>query len=88
MSEISAEGYAVALRPVATRLLALHQRAERVAADVDSRIIEQAKGAISARLGTTPDIAYELLRGLARSQGRELHDYAAAVVAKGGLLDA
>jgi AmiR/NasT family two-component response regulator len=88
MSEISADGYAVALRPVATRLFALHQRAEKLEADVDSRIIEQAKGAISARLGTTPDIAFEMLCGFARSQGRELHEYAAAVVAKGGLLDA
>jgi AmiR/NasT family two-component response regulator len=88
MSEISAEGYAVPLRPFATRLFGLHQRAEQLEADLDTRIVEQAKGAISARLGLTPDVAFEVLCGLARSQRRDVHDYAAAVVAKGGLLDA
>jgi AmiR/NasT family two-component response regulator len=50
-------------------------------------VVEQAKGAISARLGVTPDVAIEMLRGLARSQGRNLDEYAAAVVANGGRLD-
>jgi AmiR/NasT family two-component response regulator len=50
-------------------------------------VIEQAKDAISARQGATPDVAFELLRGLARSQRRELHEYAAAVVEGGGRLD-
>lgn len=55
---------------------------------LESRIIiEQAKGAVSARLRTTPDVAFEMLRGLARSQRRDLHEYAAEVVARGGLLD-
>jgi AmiR/NasT family two-component response regulator len=88
MSEISAEGYAVALRPVAARFLGLHERGHRLQAELDSRIVEQAKGAVSARLGTTTDVAFELLAGLARSQGREVEEYAAAVVANGGLLDA
>jgi AmiR/NasT family two-component response regulator len=88
MSEISAEGYAVALRPVAARLLGLRERGDRLQAELDSRVVEQAKGAISARFGTTPDVAFALLAGLARSQGREIEEYAAAVVAKRGLLDA
>jgi AmiR/NasT family two-component response regulator len=88
MSEISAEGYAVALRPVAARFLGLGERGDRLQAEVDSRIVEQAKGAVSARFGTTPDIAFELLAGLARSQRRAIDEYAAAVLARGGLLDA
>jgi hypothetical protein len=88
MSEISAEGYAVALRPVAARLLGLGELGDRHQADLDLGIVEQAKGSVSARLGTTPDVAYEILSGLARSQGREIEEYAAAVVAKRGLLDA
>jgi AmiR/NasT family two-component response regulator len=88
MSEISAEGYAVAVGPVAGGLLDLNGRGERLQADLDSRIVEQAKGAISARFGTTPEVAFELMSGLARSQGREIEEYAAAVVTRGGLLDA
>jgi len=88
MSEISAEGYAIALRPVAVRLLGLGERADRLQADLDSKIVEQAKGLVSARVGTTTDVAFELLAGLARSQGRDIEEYAAAVVAKGGSLDA
>jgi AmiR/NasT family two-component response regulator len=88
MSEISADGYAVALHPVAARVLGLSDRADRLQADLDSRIVEQAKGSISARFGTTPEVAFELLAGLARSQGREIEEYASAVVARRGLLDA
>ena len=57
MSEIAAEGYAAALRPVGARLEGLAERSDRLQADLDSRIVEQAKAAISARLGTTPDVA-------------------------------
>lgn len=88
MSEISAEGYAVPLRPVAARLAALGERGDRLQADIDSRIVEQAKGAVSARLGTTTDVAFEILSAVARSQGREIEEYAEAVVAKRGSLDA
>jgi AmiR/NasT family two-component response regulator len=49
-------------------------------------IVEQAKGAISARGDVTPDTAFELMRGLARSQRRDLHEFAAEVVAGGGRL--
>jgi AmiR/NasT family two-component response regulator len=52
-----------------------------------SNVIEQAKAAMSARMGTTPDVAFELLRGLARSQRRNLVEYAAEVVRNGGRLD-
>jgi hypothetical protein len=51
------------------------------------QIVAGARRAIGARLGIPAEIAYEMLRGLARSQGRELHEYAAAVVANGGRLD-
>ena len=51
-------------------------------------VIEQAKGAISARCDVPPDIAFELLRGLARSQRRDIHSFAAEVVANGGRLSA
>jgi AmiR/NasT family two-component response regulator len=88
MSEISPEGYAVALNPVVARVARLGERANRLQADLDSRIVEQATGAISARLGTTPDVAFEILSGLARSQAREIEEYAEAVVANGGLLNA
>lgn len=88
MSEISAERYFAALGPVATRLARLVERGDRLQAGLDSRIVEQAKGAISARLDTTADLAFALLAGLARSQGREIEEYAAAIVANGGSLDA
>ena len=72
----------------AARLAALEAENEQLRHALKSRIvIEQAKGAISARLGTTPDVAFQLLRGLARSQRRRLHDYAAEVVRNGGRLD-
>ena len=50
-------------------------------------VIEQAKGAVSVRNGTTPEAAFELMRDLARSQRRNMHEFAAAVVANGGRLD-
>jgi AmiR/NasT family two-component response regulator len=34
----------------------------------------------------TPDTAFEMMRGLARSQRRAIHDYAAEIVANGGRL--
>jgi hypothetical protein len=82
MGEISAQGFALDLRPALTRL---GVRAD-AQAELDSRLLEQAKRAVSARLGTTPEVAFELVCGLARSQGREVSEYAAAVVATGGSL--
>lgn len=50
-------------------------------------VVEQAKGAVSVRLGTTPDVAFELMRGLARSQHRNLQEFAVEVVENAGLLE-
>ncbi len=44
---------------------------------LDSRVIlEQAKGALAARLGISPDEAFDLLRRYARRQNRQLADVA------------
>jgi AmiR/NasT family two-component response regulator len=51
------------------------------------KLVEQAKGAASARLGVLPDEAFELIRGLARSQRRRIDDFAADVVENRGALD-
>jgi hypothetical protein len=78
----------VPLRPEGDELRALRvENAERRTAMQARIVIEQAKGAICARLDTTPEVAFELLRGLARSQRRKLADYAAEVVANRGRLD-
>jgi AmiR/NasT family two-component response regulator len=58
-----------------------------VAALRSERIIEQAKGAMSVRFAMTPEESFELLRGLAESQRRELGEFARAVVRGGGRLD-
>ena len=69
------------------RLTALETENERLRTALQSRIVvEQAKGAISVRCGVTPDTAFEMMRGLARSQCREIHEYAAEIVANGGRL--
>jgi ANTAR domain len=64
------------------------QRGERLQAALDARIVERAERGISIRLDTTTDVAFEILSGLARSQGRDIAEYAQAVVARGGQLDA
>jgi AmiR/NasT family two-component response regulator len=69
-------------------LEALRVENEQLRSALSTRIvIEQAKGAISARHDTTPEIAFEMLRGLARSQRRSIHEFAARVVEHGGRLD-
>lgn len=71
------------------RCVALEKENENLRSALDSRvIIEQAKGAVSARCGVDPDVAFEMLRGLALSQHREIHEFAAEVVAHGGRLGA
>ncbi|HZU55994.1 MAG TPA: GAF and ANTAR domain-containing protein [Actinocrinis sp.] len=69
----------------------LHQRLLRRQALVtaqlrfalDSRIlIEQAKGVLSERAGTTVDQAFQLLREYARSHGRKIHEVAADVISE------
>jgi AmiR/NasT family two-component response regulator len=69
------------------RLAALETENEQLRIALESRIIlEQAKGAISARCDVTPETAFEMMRGLARSQRRAIHGYAAEIVANGGRL--
>ena len=50
-------------------------------------VIEQARVALSARFGVSSEEALYLLEGLARSQRRELHEFAAEVLRNGGRLD-
>ena len=81
------DGTVVPLRPKPDRLRQLEEENAQLRAALKSRIvIEQAKGAVSARMGTTPEVAFEMMRGLARSQRRSLHEYAAEVVQNGGRL--
>lgn len=54
------------------------------ALSLDDDLIEQAKRAVSVRFGITTDEAFELVRGLARSQNRSLPEYAAEIVARDG----
>jgi AmiR/NasT family two-component response regulator len=89
VSDTSIDGVVVPLHPDGTELLTLRAENAQLREALNSCVvIEQAKGAIGARLGITPDVAFEMLRGLARSQGRDLDEYAAAVVANGGRFDA
>ena len=55
--------------------------AEQLQHALDSRVlVEQAKGAVSARLGVTPEAAFGLLRAFARRQSRPLAEVAAETV--------
>jgi AmiR/NasT family two-component response regulator len=84
----STVGAAIPVRQNSDPVVALQVENARLQTALTSRIvIEQAKGAISARYDTTPDVAFEMLRGLARSQRRNLHEYAEAIVAGAGRLD-
>jgi AmiR/NasT family two-component response regulator len=47
-------------------------------------VIEQAKGALSARLGVSSVVAFQFLCSVARSSGRDIHEVAVEVVARGG----
>ena len=70
---------------VLERLAALEAENAHLRTALETRIIiEQAKGAISGRCGVSPETAFELMRGRARSQRRKIHDYAAEIVANGG----
>jgi response regulator NasT len=88
MSESGRDGVLIPLRSDGNELQALRVECAQLRQALQSRIvIEQAKGAVSAVLGTTPEAAFEMMRGLARSQQRNLHEYADAIVANGGRLD-
>jgi len=80
LAEALAEAAAVAI---------LHQRAlrrstqaaEQLQHALDSRVlIEQAKGALAARLDITPEEAFGLLRGFARRNSRPLAEVARATI--------
>ena len=67
------------------RLAALEMENAQLRTALERRIlVEQAKGAISVRFGVAPDEAFEMMRALAQSQRREIHEYAAEIVAHGG----
>lgn len=51
-------------------------------------IIEQAKGAVAVRCAVPPDVAFEMLGGLAQSQRQDLADFCAEVMENEGRLDA
>jgi ANTAR domain len=74
--------------PAYALVRALEQENEQLRRALESRVvIEQAKGAVSARCGLLPEEAFELIRGLARSQRRRIHDLAAEIVRNHGRLD-
>ena len=57
-------------------------RAQQLQEALDSRvIIEQAKGALSVRLGVEPDAAFDVIRQEARSTRRNLHTVAMEMLA-------
>jgi len=57
------------------------QAAEQFRHALDSRVlIEQAKGAVAARLGITPEAAFELLRAFARRHNHLLTEVAAGTI--------
>jgi AmiR/NasT family two-component response regulator len=88
MKSGSRDSVVVPLRPDRDELQSLRAENAQLRDALQAQIvIEQAKGALSARLGTTPEVAFEMLRGLARSQRRDLTEYAVDVVANGGRLD-
>lgn len=67
------------------RLAALELENAQLRTALETRIVvEQAKGAISVRFGVAPDEAFEMMRVRARSQRREIHEYAAEILGRGG----
>ncbi|HEY6016765.1 MAG TPA: ANTAR domain-containing protein [Gaiellaceae bacterium] len=59
----------------------LRERTAQLQQALESRIvIEQAKGVLAERLGTSIDTAFMLLRRAARSEQMRLHDLATVVV--------
>jgi GAF domain-containing protein len=57
---------------------------EQLQRALDSRVlVEQAKGAVAARLGITPEAAFELLRAFARRHSRPLAEVAAGTIGGG-----
>jgi hypothetical protein len=64
----------------------LLERTIQLQTALDSRIvIEQAKGILAERHGTTPDKAFDEMRKEARSRRMKLHDLATGIVATAGV---
>lgn len=73
---------------LAAQIDALTEQNQQLQNALDSRVvIEQAKGAVSARYSIEPDQAYELIRAVARNQRRKIHEVSREVVARGGRLN-
>jgi AmiR/NasT family two-component response regulator len=67
------------------RIRVLEAENELLRIGVESRVIlERAAGAVSARCDISCDAALKMIRGLARSQRREVHVYAREIIANGG----
>ena len=67
------------------RIAALEAELYQLRAAVgESKIVEQATGAISVRYRMSPNDAFEMLRDGARAQRRNLHELATQVTANGG----
>jgi AmiR/NasT family two-component response regulator len=67
---------------------ALQERVAQLERALETRIvIEQAKGAVAVRCGVAPDVAFQMIRGLARSQQRNMQEFCAEVVENEGRLD-
>lgn len=63
------------------RLDGARRLAEQLQRALSSRVVvEQAKGFLAARLRTTPEAAFEVLRGYARPRNRRLHEVARALL--------
>ena len=80
LAQILAEAAAIAI--MQRRELCRSVRvAEELQHALDSRVlVEQAKGAVAARLGITPEAAFGLLRAFARRHGRPLTEVAAGTI--------
>jgi hypothetical protein len=65
----------------------LVERTIQLQSALESRIvIEQAKGILAERHGTTPDEAFEMMRREARSRRMKIHELALGIVATAGRL--
>jgi AmiR/NasT family two-component response regulator len=77
-----------ATAPLEEAVRALQVENEQLRHALESRIvIEQAKGAVAVRCGVAPDVAFEMIRGLARSQRRKMAEFCAEVIENEGRLD-
>jgi hypothetical protein len=77
-----AQGSAVHPAPVVSEA-----RDEEAQSPPDEVLIERAKQTLVGRYGFLPGEAFEVLSGLARSQGRPIEEFAESVVKSGGRLD-